>query len=66
MSTLCDVSPADADANNGGDDVVEIYNEGLGNGRLIEKSMDEPYITINHVFCQSVIHTVRHGLLNLS
>lgn len=35
---------ADADANNGGDDVVEIYNEGLGNGRLIEKSMDEPYI----------------------
>ena len=25
----------------------------------LEKSMDEPYITINHVFCQSVIHTVR-------
>ena len=35
---------ADADVNNGGDDVVEIYNDGLGNGRLSEKSMDEPYV----------------------
>ncbi|KAL3762275.1 hypothetical protein ACHAWU_000922 [Discostella pseudostelligera] len=41
---------ADADANSGDDEesrskIVEMYNNGLGNGSISEKSLDTPYLT---------------------